>query len=161
VGKVKTGGKKAGGRGLMIIGIYKIVEGVLLVAVGIGALRLLHKDVAAEAMKWISFIRVDPENVFIHRVLKHLDVVNDHKLKEFGIGTFIYAGLRLTEGIGLALKKRWAEYFTLIVTASFIPLEIWEIVKRLNAVRVSVLVINIVIVIYLWMELRRGREKKF
>jgi uncharacterized membrane protein (DUF2068 family) len=44
------------------------------------------------------------------------------------VGTFFYGGLFATEGIDLLLRKRWAEYFTIITTSLFIPLEIYEIV---------------------------------
>ena len=130
-------GKPAHSRGLVVIGVFKILEGMLLLIVGIGVLRLLHKDVAEVVAHWVNFLRVDPENVFIHKMLKHLEIVDDKKLKELGIGTFIYSGLRFTEGIGLALRQRWAEYFTVILTGALIPLEVWEIWKRASAVKVG------------------------
>ncbi|MGB8321408.1 MAG: DUF2127 domain-containing protein [Candidatus Acidiferrum sp.] len=160
----KDAGRGAGGgeqhsRGLVIIGVYKIVEGVLLLAVGIGVLRLLHKDVAEEVTHWVNFLRVDPDNVFIHRILKRLAIVNDKSLKEFGIGTFIYSGLRFTEGIGLVLRQTWAEYFTVIVTAALIPLEIFELVKKATPVKAGLLAVNVAIVVYLIWELKRSRAK--
>ena len=160
----KDGGRGAGGakhhsRGLVIIGVYKIVEGVLLLAVGIGVLRLLHKDVAEVVTHWVNFLRVDPDNVFIHRMLKRLAIVNDKSLREFGIGTFIYSGLRFTEGIGLALRQTWAEYFTVIVTAALIPLEIFELVKKATPVKAGLLAVNVAIVVYLIWELKRSRTK--
>lgn len=160
----KDGGRGAGGgrhhsRGLVIIGVYKIVEGVLLLAVGIGVLRLLHKDVAEEVTHWVNFLRVDPDNVFIHRMLKRLAIVNDKSLRELGIGTFIYSGLRFTEGIGLVLRQTWAEYFTVIVTAALIPLEIFELVKKATPVKAGLLAVNVAIVVYLIWELKRSRAK--
>jgi uncharacterized membrane protein (DUF2068 family) len=71
------------------------------------------------------------------------------------VGTFIYAAIFLTEGTGLALSKRWAEYFTIITTASFLPLELYEIIHRATIAKGVALVINIVVVIYLVRELRR------
>jgi uncharacterized membrane protein (DUF2068 family) len=64
----------------------------------------------------------------------------------------------LTEGVGLALGKRWAEYFTIIATSSFIPLEIYEIVHHANITKVVVLLINVAVVCYLAWELRRYKE---
>jgi uncharacterized membrane protein (DUF2068 family) len=77
-------------------------------------------------------------------------------LREFGIGTFIYSGVRFTEGIGLMLRQKWAEYLTVILTGALIPLEVWEIIKHTTGVKIAVLIINIVIVIYLIVELRRN-----
>jgi uncharacterized membrane protein (DUF2068 family) len=155
--KIKGGaGAKRHGQGLLAIGTFKILEGVLLLAVGIGALRLLHKDVAEEVMHWVNYLRFDPDNVFIHKILKHLEIVDDKKLKEFGIGTFVYSGVRFTEGIGLMLRKKWAEYFTVILTGALIPWETWEIIKHATPVKIAVFVINVAIVAYLIVELRRN-----
>jgi uncharacterized membrane protein (DUF2068 family) len=66
----------------------------------------------------------------------------------------------LTEGTGLLLGKRWAEYFTVIATSSFIPLEIYEIARRVDEARIVLLLINIAIVIYLVLELYRDRQHR-
>ena len=101
-----------------------------MIAVGIGALHLLHKDVAVVADHWINAFRVDPHNRFIHWLLAKVHLVDDKKLKELSVGTFVYAAVFLTEGTGLALHKRWAEYFTIITTGSFLPLEVYEIIHH-------------------------------
>lgn len=128
-------------------------------AVGIGAVKLLHKDVAFEVERWADLFRVDPNNHYIHRLLERLSILDARKLKELSVGTFFYSALLLTEGVGLLLGKRWAEYFTIIATSSFIPLEVYELTKRVNSPRLVVLLLNIVVVVYLVVELRRNREK--
>jgi uncharacterized membrane protein (DUF2068 family) len=145
--------------GLLYIAAFKLIKGLLLLALAVGALRFLHHDVAATAAHCINKLRVDPENLFVHRLLASLSIFDDHKLKELSIGTFLYSGLSLTEGIGLALRKRWAEYFTTIITASFIPLEIWEIHLHVSETRVVLLVINLSVVVYLIWELSRSRAR--
>lgn len=150
---------RKGSRGLWLIAAFKLLKGLALLAVGIGALRLLHKDVAAEAARWIDFFRVDPENRYFQRILLRLSGLNDHKLRQLSFGTFFYSALLLTEGIGLALRQRWAEYFTIIITTSLIPLEIWEIARRVSAPRIIVLLINVAVVVYLVIEVRRTRPK--
>ena len=146
-------------KGLLLIAAFKLLKGLSLLALSIGALKLLHKDVAAEVTSWINFFRVDPEHVFIHKLLEHLQVVDDRQLKEFSIGTLIYSGLLLTEGIGLALRKRWAEYFTIVITSSLIPLELYTLYHHFTAGKVLVLLINIAVVAYLVYELRRTRPQ--
>jgi uncharacterized membrane protein (DUF2068 family) len=146
-------------RGLMLIAVFKIFKGVVLLAVGLGALRLIHRDAAAQLLHWINFFRVDPENIFIHRLIAKFSELDDHKLREFSIGTFIYSALLLTEGTGLAFRKRWAEYFTIIMTGSFIPLEIWELYRHTSEVRIIILIINVAIVVYLIYEVRRNRRR--
>jgi uncharacterized membrane protein (DUF2068 family) len=151
--------KPSKANGLLYIAAYKLLKGLLLLAVAVGALRLLHKDVAADAAHWINKLRVDPENIFIHRLLERLSIMNDHRLRELSIGTFLYSALSLTEGVGLALRKRWAEYFTTVITASFIPLELWEIYLRVKPAKIIILLLNIAILLYLVWELRRVRSE--
>lgn len=145
-------------RGLWLIAVFKLLKGVALLGIGVGALRLLHKDLAAEVEHWINLFRVDPHNHYIQLLLEKLRFLDARRLKELGIGTFIYSAIFLTEGVGLALGKRWAEYFTIITTSSLLPLEIYEIAKRINFVRTAALAINVAIVIYLVRELRRTRN---
>jgi uncharacterized membrane protein (DUF2068 family) len=151
-------GKIKGSRGLLLIAAFKLIKGLALLALGIGALRLLHKDVAAEIAQWIDALRVDPHNHYIQMVLEKLGMVDDKKLKALSIGTFFYSALFFTEGTGLALRKRWAEYLTIVSTASLLPLEIYEIVQRASAPKVVALLVNIAIVVYLVIEVRRTRN---
>jgi uncharacterized membrane protein (DUF2068 family) len=85
-------------------------------------------------------------------------MVDDRKLKELSVGTFIYSAVFLTEGIGLALSKRWAEYFTIITTGSFLPLEVYELIHRATVPKGVALLLNIAVVVYLVRELRRYRK---
>jgi uncharacterized membrane protein (DUF2068 family) len=145
------------GRGLQLIAAFKLLKGFALLAVGIGAMKLLHKDVAALVEHWIGVFQVDPHSHFIHELLKKLSILDDRRLKELSVGTFIYAAIFFTEGIGLALRKRWAEYFTIIVTASLLPLEVYVLAKHPSVGEVFALVINLAVVAYLVRELRRTR----
>jgi uncharacterized membrane protein (DUF2068 family) len=146
-------------RGLLLIAVFKLFKALTLLALGIGALNLMHKDVAAQLERWIELSRVDPQNRYIHWVLEKLSILDARKLKELSVGTFFYAALYLTEGIGLALRKRWAEYFTIVSTSLFIPLEVYELAKRVTLVKGILLLVNAGIVAYLVMELR-GNTKK-
>jgi uncharacterized membrane protein (DUF2068 family) len=148
-------GTKTHSRGLMLIAAFKLLKGFVLIAVGIGAMHLLHKDVASVADQWVNAFRVDPHNRYILWLLTKLSSVDDRKLRELSVGTFIYAAVFLTEGTGLALHKRWAEYFTIVTTGSFLPLEVYEIIHHVTAAKIVALIINIAVVVYLVRELRR------
>ena len=139
----------------MVIAALKLLKGAVLLAIGIGALRLLHRDVAAVADHWINAFRVDPHNRYLHSMLANLSMVDDRRLKELSVGTLIYSAIFLTEGAGLGLSKRWAEYFTIITTASLLPVEVYEISLHATVPKIAVLAINIVVVLYLARELRR------
>lgn len=143
---------------LQFIAAFKLFKGLLLFAAGIGALHFLHRDVGLEVERWVDAFRVDPGNRYIHRLLVHLSTLDEQKLKALSIGTFFYSAVLLTEGTGLWLGKRWAEYFTILATSSFVPLEVYEIYRRVTAPRVTLLLLNLAIVAYLAFHLRSRRE---
>jgi uncharacterized membrane protein (DUF2068 family) len=140
---------------LLLIGLFKLVKGVSLLIIAFGLLRLLHRDVAEVTQRWIEVLRVDPENRFIHRALMKIFNVTPKQLKELSAGSFVYAAIFLTEGTGLLLRKHWAEYMTLISTGLFIPLEIYEIHRHFTMVKLVVTVVNVLIVWYLAVRVKR------
>jgi uncharacterized membrane protein (DUF2068 family) len=143
---------------LILIALFKLAKALALLAVGVGALKYLHKDLAAAALHWIEVLRVDPDNRFIHPILAKCFSVTPKQLKELSAGTFFYAALLGIEGIGLLLRKHWAEYFTIITTGALLPLEIYELAKHVTMVKVIVLVINAAIVWYLIVRVRSRRR---
>ncbi len=140
---------------LLLIALFKLAKGLALILVGFGALKLLHQDVGDTINHWVSVFRVDPDNRFIHGLLTRLLQVSPKQLKAVSLGTFFYAGLLLTEGTGLLLRKHWAEYFTIITTGVFIPLELYEIARHVSVSKILVLIVNVAIVVYLVIRVRR------
>jgi uncharacterized membrane protein (DUF2068 family) len=140
---------------LLLIALFKLFKGVALLAVGIGALRLMHRDIAETIQHWIAILRVDPDNRYVHALLSRALKISPRQLKAASAGTFIYSALLLTEGTGLLLRKPWAEYFTIVTTGGLIPLEVFELAKHITVAKTAVLLINIAIVVYLVLRVRR------
>jgi uncharacterized membrane protein (DUF2068 family) len=150
------GHKKHGG--LMAIAALKFVNGFGLLAIGLGALHYLHGDIEKDVAHWMEWLRADPHNRYLLWLLEKLSNVDEHRLRQLSVGTFFYSALFLCEGTGLALAKRWAEYLTIVTTASLMPLEMYEIYVHPTWPRVVVLVVNIVVVAYLVRELRTTKR---
>ena len=144
---------------IRLIAIFKLLKAVLLIAVGVGAFKLLHRDAATVLEHWITALGLDPGNQYIDRALNKAAGLTPNKIKGLGVGSFIYAALFLTEGIGLWLVKRWAEWLTIILTSSLIPFEIYEIYRHVTAIKVAVLILNVAIVVYLIARIRRDRSR--
>jgi uncharacterized membrane protein (DUF2068 family) len=140
---------------ILLIGLFKLFKGISLLIIAFGLLRMLHKDVASVAQHWIEVMRVDPENRFVHRALLKVFNVTPKQLKELSAGTFLYAAIFLTEGTGLLWRKHWAEYMTLISSSLFIPLEVYEIYRHFTWLKVAVTVVNLLIVWYLAVRIKR------
>jgi len=148
------------GRGaLTAIAVFKLIKATLLVVVAVGAQRLLHRDIQTTIIHWARTVRVDPDDHILQKLLERVARIDPHQIKAISLGLFLYAGLFATEGVGLLLKKRWAEYLTVISTALLLPVEIVEVVRHPHVGRIVVLVANVVIVVYLIVQLRRTRRR--
>ncbi len=144
--------------GLLTIGLFKVAEAVFFFLVGVGAIHFIHRDLGESAQRLAERLRFDPDRRAVAWVLDQLDDITAHRLRQIGVATFFYAGLRLAEGIGLVLEKVWAEYLTVGVTMAFLPWEMYEIVRRPDWVRVCLLATNLVVLAYLVWWLRRNRK---
>src|SRR3954469_3890102 len=125
-----------------IIGILKLLKGISLIILAVGLLKLLHQDIGEELTRWIERLNVDPHNHYFRKMLEHVEGLNSRKLALASIGTLFYAALFLTEGTGLLLRQRWAEYFTVIVTGSFLPLEGYGLIKKFNIPKLIATILN-------------------
>src|ERR1700683_2930691 len=150
--------KSADNRVIRLIALFKLLKSALLIAVGMSALHLLHKDVASIAEHWVKMLGLDPGNRYVGRALQKAGNLTPNKIKSLGVVSFIYAGLFLTEGIGLWLVKRWAEWFSVIITSSLVPVAIYEIYRHFTAPRILALLINIAVVGYLLYRIRAERS---
>ncbi|MBV9574740.1 MAG: DUF2127 domain-containing protein [Acidobacteriales bacterium] len=144
-----------------LIALFKLFKAASLIALGVGAFNLIHKDVASVIEHWIAAWGLDPGNRFLDAALSRASSLSPDQIKKLGVGSFIYAGLFLTEGIGLWLLRRWAEWLTIIITSSLVPIEIFEIHRHSTPVKWVVLAINVAIVGYLVYRIRsRGNEPR-
>ena len=146
-----------GGRSrvLRLIALFKLLKALLLVTVGMGALRLLDPTVAARAQEGLRALAMSSDRRVVQDLLPLVSRLSPERLEALGIGAFLYAGLFTTEGVGLWLGKRWAEYLTVIATGSFVPFEIYELARRPGLPRLAALVLNLAVVAYLIYHLRR------
>jgi uncharacterized membrane protein (DUF2068 family) len=156
-----TMAKHANDRGVRAIAIFKVIKGVLLVALASGALSMLQSRYPIDVvMHWVNALRFDPDNKHVQSLLERIVQLDDRQIKALSAATFLYAGVFLTEGVGLWLQKTWASYLTVIVTTSFIPLEIFELTQQFTAPKLVTIVLNVLIVIYLLIRLRHKKRRK-
>jgi len=150
--------KSSDDRLLRLIALFKFFKAGLLIALGVGAFRLLHKDLGGVLEHWIAALRLDPGQHFLDIALAKASNVSPAQIKKVGVGSFVYAALFLTEGTGLWLRKRWGEWLTVIITSSLVPVELYEIHRHPSAVKLVVLAINIAIVVFLIYYMRTQRS---
>jgi uncharacterized membrane protein (DUF2068 family) len=141
---------------LRLISLFKFFKTLILIVTGVGILRLMHNDAATTLDHWFARMGLAPGNRFVDYAISKAANIPPNKIKDLGLGSFVYAALFLTEGIGLWMLKHWAEWFTVVITASLVPLEIWEIHRHPTTIKVLVLLMNIAVVAYLLYRIREG-----
>jgi len=130
---------------IVLIGVLKFAKAAVLLAAAVCVLATLHGGVR-DALK--QFAAGSGREVITHYV-GTLTSGGPHRMELIGGGLLAYAALFSVEGYGLLTKKVWGEWLTIIITTSFIPLEIYEVIHKSSAMKAVVLVANILIVIYL------------
>ena len=126
-------------------------------AVGLGALQLLQPGVAARAQQWVTALATSSDRRIVQHLIALVGNLSPGRLEALGVGAFLYAGLFATEGVGLWLGKRWAEYLTVIATMTFVPVAVFELTRRVSPPRVAALLLNLVVIVYLAGRLLRRR----
>ena len=151
-------------RVLWLIAAFKFVKAAVLIAGGIGALKLLSPAWAADAQDWLEELVLEPGHhvatVAAEHALALLGVAGPDDLRRLAAGAFAFATLFVIEGVGLARARRWAEYLTVAVTTSYLPFEAVGLWHRSTLLRAGTVVLNVAVVGYLLVQLRASRRPR-
>ena len=143
---------------LRTIALYKLVKVLLLLALAYGEIRLSDASLTAKLVTWASARPLGLEHKVVTGLLEWFSGLSAPRVHAVRMVTLAYAAVFALEGIGLWMRKRWAEWMTTIITASLIPLEVWELFHRPNFGKVAVVLANIAIVIVLIWHVLRSRR---
>lgn len=152
-------GRQSSDSVIFLIGAFKLVKAALLIWLGLVSLRFAgllsvpHDPlrIVWEAVTWLGAF---PGRHTVLGILQRIWAIEPRQAKLLGLASFAYATVFLVEGVGLTLRKRWAEWLTVVVTASFIPFEIYELVVRFGVGKLVAIGLNVAILAYLL--LRKG-----
>ena len=147
--------EQAQGRLLRWIAVFKFLKAALMIAIGIGILRLAHNGPEGTLEHWAKQIGLDAGRHAVDVAIGKVVSIPPNRLRDIGFGSFVYAALFLTEGTGLWLRKKWAEWFTAIITGSLVPFEAYELFRHATVGKAVGLVVNITIVVYLLVRINK------
>jgi uncharacterized membrane protein (DUF2068 family) len=149
----RTGAR--GERLLPLIAAERALRGLLLFAAGIYLLSHSGSDYGSIANHLARQIELDPRRAFVRHLVRRLGSLGHHQIALFGVGALAYGGLELVEGVGLWLRKRWAEWLTVVATSLLVPLELYELLRHTSLLKAVGLAVNVLIVLYLIRIVRR------
>ena len=136
-------------RWLTLIGAMKMLEGLALSAVAFELFELIDQDVGAFAKEWVLRLHADPHNPMVRAVLGRAEDVGNAALEEYAAVAVVFGSLDLLQGVGLWLRRNWADYVCALATAAFIPLEIQELFEQPHAASAGMLLANAALVAFL------------
>lgn len=142
-------------RGLLVIASFKWLSAILLCALALGIIKLGHRDPADVLEDFIRSFNIDPDGPLLGWMFDKLSLIDQQKLMAVSVASFGYSGLLLVQGTGLYFEQRWAEYLTIVATASFLPFELYELAKKIDAPKIVLLAINIAILVFLVILVRK------
>jgi uncharacterized membrane protein (DUF2068 family) len=143
---------------LRIIALFKLAKAILFFCAGVGLLHFVNKDVQAHLQNLMDSLHVDTDNHIPQWCLEQAGRLTRMKLVSLSAICFFYSALFAVEGTGLYLRKRWAEYFVVIVTGSLLPLEGYEIWHHVTWTKILLTAVNLMILGYLIAVIRRKRK---
>ena len=140
---------------LRLIAVYKLAHAVFFTAVGFGLLKLRGHNVVEFLNTYVVIhYHLNPENRVVDWLIIEADKLTSHRLLLLGYAAFFYAALFAAEGIGLYLRKHWAEYLVIIVTGSLLPVELYALYLKLALWKFVAVAGNLAILAYLVHRLR-------
>ncbi|WP_050997255.1 MULTISPECIES: DUF2127 domain-containing protein [Frankia] len=159
---------------LRLLAVERLVRALLMVLIGYAILRFRRSEDAVQrlfdravpaARPLADVLHLDLDHSPTVEHLHHLLYTRPRTLLLVAVLLFGYAAVQIVEGIGLWLLKRWGEYFAVVATSAFLPLEIYELTERITVLRIGALVVNLGAVVYLVASKRlfgvRGGVKAF
>jgi uncharacterized membrane protein (DUF2068 family) len=135
---------------LRTIALYKLLKVVILLLAAWGEIRLHDSTLSAKLLSWAANRPQGLEHDLVTRALSWFSGLSESRVHALRFVTLTYAAVFAVEGIGLWMQRRWAEWLTTLITASLIPLEIWELIHQPSIGAVLVLIANILIAGYLY-----------
>jgi uncharacterized membrane protein (DUF2068 family) len=145
--------------GLRVVSLFEATKGLLVLLAGSGLLAYIHKDLHLAAEQLVRHFHLNPANRFPRIFLDLADRVTDAQLWVLALSALLYAIVRFVEAYGLWLQRRWAEWFGLVAGGIYVPIEIFEVTRKAAWPRVTLLIVNVGIVVYLSLILYQSRQK--
>ena len=134
------------------------LKGVLVLAVGFALLGYIHSDLESFCEDIVRNLHLNPARGLPRIFIETAGRVPDSQMDLLVAGAALYAVVRFVEAFGLWHERAWAEWFALVSCGVYLPVELYELSRGISALKVVLLLLNCLVVAYLWHALRRERS---
>ena len=180
-GAIETSKKSAENGGIFLIAVFDLVKAVFFLIAAAGIFHLVDRNTHVELTRLLHTFRLNGDHEFVRGLLLKAGVVTDSDKRILSGVLLLYTGTYSVEGVGLLLRKRWAEYFAVWMTVIPLPFEVHTLFhhaahlqssnmlapdpslpmllhSQVFVLKFAVLIINVGIVWYLIHHLRRDAK---
>ena len=152
-GGVPKGKKRA--PTLYVIIAMKLAKGLLLLALAARFYTLHDNTLPQQFRDTLELFHLDPEKKFFTEVANKISQITPANFIQFARGTVLYSLFSLVEGVGLVFRVPWAGWLAIGESAFFIPIEIYELIRKFSYSMLVILGLNVLIVWYLYQNRKR------
>jgi uncharacterized membrane protein (DUF2068 family) len=136
---------------------FKMLRGIILLMLAMQVYSMVGEELRPHFDEAVSRLRLDPETEFFERLGDRIDAITPVNVGWAATGALLYGLLSITEGVGLALRTRWAGLLVVVESGFFVPLETYSLIKNPTLTIAVILALNVAIVVYL----HRNRVRLF
>jgi len=143
---------------LRLFAIERFLRALVILAIAYGLFKYRAARISVEAAfdRDLPIVRdlfrqlgFNIEHSKLFGLLQHALTLSSSTLTLLAFGALGYAVIELIEGTGLWLARRWGEYFAMIATSLGLPLEIYDLTRKVTATALVLFAINLALVLYL------------
>jgi uncharacterized membrane protein (DUF2068 family) len=131
------------------VATFEAIKGIVVLALGLGLLSLLHRDVEQAAEELLTHLHINPDRRLAHAFLNAASRLTDARLWAIFGASIAYAAVRFTEAWGLWKRRVWAEWFALLSGALYLPWEILKAAEHPTWIHLAVFGVNLAILLYM------------
>jgi uncharacterized membrane protein (DUF2068 family) len=115
---------------LYFIVAVKAVKGVAALLLALGAYSLTDNNLPEDFRKLLEFLHIDPEKKFFLELADRISEITPNNLNWLAVISIVYGLFMLLQAVGLAMRVSWAVWLVIAESAFFIPIEIFELVRK-------------------------------
>ena len=146
--------------GLRVVAGFEAAKGLLILLTGFGLLAYIHQDLHLAAEQLVRHFHLNPAGHYPRIFIELAYQMSDSKRWLIALSALLYSVVRFVEAYGLWHQLAWAEWFALLSGGMYVPIEIFEVIKKVTWPRVTVLIVNAGIVAYMAYILYRSRQRR-
>ena len=132
-----------------LIAAFRFIKSIFLIITAAATLHIVRAGSFSRVIDMVKEMPWASQHAFIQRAIAKITRLPPKRIEEFAIVLILYAALFMTEAVGLWMDKVWAEWLTIVATASFIPFEVYETLRGATPYKVGLLCANVAILVYL------------